>query len=224
MGAAKLIDPSGMIRAIVRADTRQKFQPHLFDWVERACGLVPRGLWLLDSGREQLSRFAGFDFGVLVDEHLSDIFNSHEGRWTDQLEEPVWHKGREQVGTYALPIFGDKDQSLGLITFDSPPKGYAWLRLLGLILELYLSRAAQSQERQALETLLRSARAPATSKSDEIVIRVDRHLSLKESLSKFEKQLLVSRLAAHQNTKSAAADSLGITYRSLASKCKLHDL
>ena len=224
MGAAKLSDPSAMFRSLIHLESKWVFQSYVFIWIERAAGAMPKDLWLLDSTRENLGRFVRFDPTVLLDEDLAILFQSHKGAWTTKLpslQEVI--AGQIDIPSFVIPFFGGRNQSLGLITFEEVPKGAAWVRLMGLVLDLYLSRHEQDRERQTLDLLLEQAKDRLKEVSEEKNQRTfswRKNGSLRELRRQFERTLILDRLSVPNQTKTKAAASLGITYRSLADKCK----
>ena len=73
--------------------------------------------------------------------------------------------------------------------------------------------------KQAKEKLKESAQA-----ADQGFFLRRRQGSLKELRNQFERMLILDRLSIPHQSKSEVAISLGITYRSLASKCKSLDI
>ena len=82
MTIAVIPDPSALVRALARRPPRAAFLPILQEWVAHAGGQHMLDLWLLDGARENLTRFAGMDLAMPVNEDLAHLFQDPAGTWS----------------------------------------------------------------------------------------------------------------------------------------------
>lgn len=223
MVAARLPDPTPVLRSLARNDRALVFEDHVFNWVASAAQARPQATWLLDVAYESLTRFGSLDLPIPLTDALRALFQHSSGQWSALLALTPNPTPGHQV--FLVPLKGGQGQSLGLLGFDAPPEGGAWRAAVGLAVELYLSRVQQAYERRTLETLLgqvktQSAALKATSYSEASLFGRLREGTLRDLRAQFERILIKDRMAAYGHVKTATAVSLGITYRSLAHKCK----
>ena len=215
MVVAKLPEPTPVLRQALARSDAAAFERALFDWIEKASGVRPCALWLLNDSFDALSRFAAHSLPIPMDEAIGRRFAADSGAWL-----PCLTGGNDAV--FCLPL-GDGKRSYGLIDFTVASDGTAWRRTAACLVQVYLAQRHQRQERAALESMLMQVRkTPANRRGARPAISLKTgHLAPLKS--QFERTLIADRLDTFGQAK-AAAQSLGITYRSLAQKCKQYGL
>ena len=208
MAAAQLPEPTPVLKKALRQADASTFQHALFDWVEKAATVRPTTLWLLNDSFDALSQFAAYAPPILMDDALRHRFRQQAGAWMLSLD-----GGARQV--FSLP-FGDEEQTRGLLEFTHEASGLAWRRTAVCLIQVYLAQRHQRQEHMALEAMLMQVRK-GQKKRGLISLKTGHLAALK---TQFERTLIADRLDTFGQAKTATAQSLGITYRSLAQKCK----